>query len=429
MDWFSLCLSGFTIAAQGMLHLVFSARLTGKRCGTRQAVLYLCLLFAIEALASSQMDAACWELLALYGVLRLALGCRRSVSCAAAVLAVCICRLSYGIIASIESLTLSRAVGTKLLYPLIFLAELLALALCLCCCGLVLRFLSLAGETPYLGVLLPPGLFLSVAELYILRTAYSTVSLPAEPGDLRLLAVQLLGLAALLSTLYAYRQVCRGLRSQAAASLAQAVRAQKIYVDEARVRDEKTRAFRHDIKNHLSVLDGLLRAGQLNEARSYLEKLEAAAGALSPPVQTGSPAVDVLLGEKLELARAAGIRTEIALPRDCGAEDFDLCVIFANALDNAIQACREVQGERTIQVQGRRQGDFYLLAFENTCVPGPLPPMGVGLSNVRAIAGKYQGDVLREKTDGRFRLHVLLNISIQPEDRSEQKPCNPAGMD
>mgnify|MGYP002508826411 CR=1 FL=1 len=44
------------------------------------------------------------------------------------------------------------------------------------------------------------------------------------------------------------------------------------------------KSFRHDIKNHLSVLDGLLRGGKLEEGREYLKKLEAVSEALSRPV-------------------------------------------------------------------------------------------------------------------------------------------------
>lgn len=60
---------------------------------------------------------------------------------------------------------------------------------------------------------------------------------------------------------------------------------------------------------------------------------------------------------------------------------------------------------------GRRQGDFYLLEFENTCSGGPLPPAGTGLANIRSVAEKYRGAVLTEKEEGRFSLNVLLNIS------------------
>lgn len=92
-------------------------------------------------------------------------------------------------------------------------------------------------------------------------------------------------------------------------------------------------------------------------------------------------------------------------------DDFDLCVLFANALDNAIAACRSSDGDKMIRISAERQGDFCLLTFVNTCSDAPLPPAGTGLSNIRAVAEKYRGAVLSEQSGGLFRLSVLLNVS------------------
>ena len=112
----------------------------------------------------------------------------------------------------------------------------------------------------------------------------------------------------------------------------------------------------------------------------------------------------------------------LLLPRPCGIDDLDLCVIFANALDNAINVCRSIEGVKSIRISGERQGDFYMLAFENTCSDEPLPPAGTGLSNIKAITEKYCGAMLTEKSKQQFSLSVLLNTSLQPESISNQKP-------
>lgn len=107
-----------------------------------------------------------------------------------------------------------------------------------------------------------------------------------------------------------YRHLCQGFRAQAALqSLTQAAHAQKVYITEARTRCEQTKSFRHDIKNHLSLLNGLRRRGKLEESREYLKKLETVSESLSFPYQTGNPVVDILLGEKLGLAKE--IATEV----------------------------------------------------------------------------------------------------------------------
>lgn len=425
VDYFSLCLDGLCLGGQSVLHMIFTCRLTGKRQKPWHFALYFSLLCVLELTFSRLCPGGGIVpigagVLALYGVSRLALGNRRPVSWLAAVLAFYISQLSFGVVNSLESVVFPRFVGCPLLYPLLLAALALFFALCAGCYAAALRLLDRPqdGQTPYIGLLLLPGLFFFAAQLYILRTSYSVVSvnLPAEeiPRHAALLFLQAMGLAALLCTLYAYRCLCRGFQAQAALqSLTQAAQAQKTYIAEARLRDERTAAFRHDVKNHLSVLSGLLGGGRLEEGRAYLKRLEGISAALSFPYQTGNPVVDILLGEKLGLAEAEGIGAEVSLclPAPWGVDDLDLCVIAANALDNAVSACRSVQGERRIRVSGERQGDFYLLVFENSCPDGPLPPPGTGLSNIKAAAEKYRGAMLAEQKDGRFSLSVLLNIS------------------
>ena len=414
----SLCL----FVGHGIMHTVFVGRLTGKRPKVRHFAAYFLLLGLIQLISYSLDLGGTLPIgagvLALYGLSRFGLGNQQSVSWLAAVLAFYISQLSFGIINSVEAALFPRFIGSPLLYLLLFAAQLLFLVLCAGCYYAVLKLLTWNedSQTPYIGLLLFPGLFFFAAELYILQTAYSffapTVSLEEVGKHGTLLLLQVMGLAALLCTLYAYRHLCQGFQAQAELrSLTQAAQAQKVYIAEAQARYEQTKSFRHDVKNHLSVLDGLLRSGKPEEGRAYLKKLEAASEALSFPCRTGSPVVDVLLGEKLGLAKEIEAEVSLVLPRPCGIDDFDLCVLFANALDNAIAACREIAGAKAIRISGKQQGDFYMLTFENTCSDGPLPPAGTGLSNIRAVAEKYRGAVLTEKKEGRFYLSVLLNSS------------------
>ena len=424
MDYFALFLDSLCLlVGHGVMHMVFISRLTRKKLKKWYFAAYFLLLGMIQLISDRlALDGTlpvAVGVLALYGLSRYGMGNQRSVSWLAAVLSYYISQLSFGIINSVEAALFPRFIGSPLFYLLFLAAQLLFFVLCAGCYYAVLKLLAWTedSQTPYIGLLLFPGLFFFAAELYILQTAYSffapTVSLEEVGKHSTLLLLQVMGLAALLCTLYAYRRLCQGLQARAALqSLTQAAQAQKVYIAEAQARYERTRAFRHDIKNHLAVLDGLLRNGAPEEGRAYLKKLEAASEALSLPCRTGCPVVDILLEEKLGLAKDIAAEVSLTLPRSCGIDDLDLCVLFANALDNAVAACRSGGGAKAIRVSGSRQGDFYLLAFENTCPEDPLPPAGTGLSNIRAVAEKYHGAVLAEKTGGRFSLSVLLNLSV-----------------
>ena len=429
MDYFALFLDGICLLGQGVMHILFVSRLTGKKLRPLHFAVYLLLLTALQLVSvrlslSGTLSIAA-GVLELYAVSRFWMENQPSVSWLSAVLAFYVSQLSFGIINSVEAALFPRFIGNPLLYPLLLAAQVLFFALCFGCYYAVRKFLAWTedSQTPYIGLLLFPGLFFFAAELYILQTAYSfftpIVSLEEVGKHSTLLLLQVMGLAALLCTLYAYRHLCQGFQAQAELqSLTQAAQAQKIYIAEAQARYEQTKSFRHDIKNHLSVLDGLLRSGKPEEGREYLKKLETVSESLSFPYQTGNPVVDILLGEKLGLAKEIAAEVSLILPKPCGIDDFDLCVLFANALDNAIAACRGSTGEKVIRISGKQHGDFYMLTFENTCSDDPLPPAGTGLSNIEAVAEKYRGAVLREKSGRQFCLSVLLNVPANPPFRS-----------
>ena len=423
MDYFVLFLDSFClVVGHGVMHMVFISRLTGKKQKLWCFAAYILLLGVVQLvsirLSLSGTLSIVVGVLALYVISRFGMGNGQSVSWLAAVLAFYISQLSFGIINSVEAALFPRFIGSPLLYLLLLAAQILFLMLCAGCYYAVLKLLTWTedSQTPYIGLLLFPGLFFFAAELYILQTAYSffapVISLEEVGKHGTLLLLQVMGLAALLCTLYAYRQLCKGFQAQAELqSLTQAARAQKVYITEAQARYEQTKSFRHDIKNHLSVLDGLLKNGTLEEGRDYLRKLETVSEALSFPYQTGNPVVDILLGEKLGLAKEIAAEVSLVLPKPCGIDDFDLCVLFANALDNAITACRANDGAKAIRIGGKRQGDFYMLTFENTCSNKPVPPAGTGLSNIKAVAEKYHGALMTEKNGRQYYLSVLLNLS------------------
>ena len=422
MDYFNLFMDGLCLMGQGVTHIFFVSRLTGRKRKLWHFAAYLLLLGALQ-LVSARLSLGgvlpvCVGVLALFSISRFGMKNHPSMSWLSAVLAFYVSQLSFGIINSMEAALFPRFIGSPLLYLLLFAAQVLFFGLCVCCDCAVVKLLAWHEErrTPYIGLLLFPGLFFFAAELYILQSAYSfvapTISLEEAGKHSTLLLLQVMGLAALLCTLYAYRHLCQGFQAQAALqSLTQAAQAQKVYITEAQARYEQTKSFRHDIKNHLSVLDGLLRCGKLEAGRAYLNKLETVSESLSFPYQTGNPVVDMLLGEKLGLAKEIAAEVSLVLPKPCGIDDFDLCVLFANALDNAIAACRAIDGTKAIRISGKQQGDFYMLTFENTCPDGPLPPAGTGVSNIQAVAEKYHGALMAEKNERQYCLSVLLNLS------------------
>jgi len=241
----------------------------------------------------------------------------------------------------------------------------------------------------------------------------------------QLLAMHLLGLLSLFCILFFFKKLQQNFRLSTELSLfKQEEHSLNQYVEEAKTRYDRTKSLRHDIRNHIAVVKDLLRSGKLEEAVSYVEDLDDMAEKMSFPVSTNNPVVDILLGNKLGIAKSMGISVDcsLLLPYPCNIRDIDICIVLANALDNAIQACKRLDTgmEKQIYVSGRMQGDFIMMEMLNSFRGKGAFKKGTGLSNVKKVAEKYDGAMSIETRENVFILHVLFVIPRHPDDSTQQ---------
>ena len=208
--------------------------------------------------------------------------------------------------------------------------------------------------------------------------------------------MHLLGLLSLFCILFSYKKLQQNFRHSTEISLLkEEEHSLNQYVEEAKARYDRTKSFRHDIRNHIAVVKNLLQSGKLEEAVSYMEDLDDMAEKMSFPCSTNNPVVDILVGNKLGIAKSMGIDVDCShlLPYPCSLRDIDICIVLSNALDNAIQAAKRLDAgmEKYIHVSGRIQGDFLMMEIENSFPGKGGFKKGTGLSNVNAVAEKYGG--------------------------------------
>lgn len=188
----------------------------------------------------------------------------------------------------------------------------------------------------------------------------------------------------------------------------------KRWAEDVKKRYDKTKAFRHDLKNHMIVLAGLLRRGDTQGAKEYLAEIKAVSEDFSARFQTGRAAADVVINDKLSNAEKKGIKVDcqLKIPR-CDISDSDLCIILANAVDNANHACDNIDSNaRFVEVKGFLRENFFLIEVKNS-FDGKKFKKGTGLRNIEATVNKYNGSVSISCTENVFTLGVLLNISQQ----------------
>lgn len=426
---------------QPFLELHFWGRFSDRRVKAWHYAVYIFISFIISEIELKLHPASFSQLFlalrtaVLWGMGTGLLRCPAAVSLLSAIVAKTVTLLSAGIIASVTFLTASVSVsaffGKALIGGIVFglIGQLFTVMLIIASYQVILRKFKWKGALPnqYLTVFFLPFLLVLVIEQYIFNQVYGNeviiegaeIIKPAA-NHLQMLFIQLFACFSLFSALYACRRLTEEYSNRTRLLLLERETAvQRGYLEESRARYEQTRSFRHDIKHHLLTLSGLLEKGEHEKAKEYLGKLESVTEAFSFPCNTGNLVVDTVLGSKLSVARQNGIQVEctVKIPSPCIVDDLDLCILFSNAVDNAIHACSKLEsGKRFIRISGRKKGDFFLLEFVNSCQFDGTYKKGIGMNNMEVVSEKYHGAVTAKKEGNCFCLNVLLVISRHLDD-------------
>ena len=209
----------------------------------------------------------------------------------------------------------------------------------------------------------------------------------------------------------------------------QQVKAMKKRLEEAENFYGSIRRVRHEMKNHMANIKGLAGAGEYGEIEDYVRRMDETMQELEYKYVTGNPVTDVIINDKCRRAEKAGIRFEADFQYGGEIPVFDLGIILNNLLDNAIEACEKLeQGEGFIRLMLKRKKQFLLLEVENSfdgavpirkgslflattkqnVLPDIVTEHGIGLENVRDVAGRYFGGVnIKVKRDV-FHVTVML---------------------
>lgn len=134
--------------------------------------------------------------------------------------------------------------------------------------------------------------------------------------------------------------------------------------------------------------------------------------------------INILLEDKEQIAHKYGITFTAVLdiPENLTISPTALCSVFANLLDNALEAAEQIEsGEKWISVKATVIAGFLVLKVENTCQPADNrrnprkifkkktgEVHGIGLHIVKRTAEKYGGRLTTEEKNGVFCAIVFM---------------------
>lgn len=171
----------------------------------------------------------------------------------------------------------------------------------------------------------------------------------------------------------------------------------------------------HDFKNHLNVLSSLTENNP--NAQEYIRQLQEDFRSKDKKIQSGNHIVDAIVSHEMAAAKEQNIAfsAEIHLTTDLSLSDTEICVVLANQLDNAIEACLLLPPEkRKIRLEiGQKQGFTFFKVINSAAVNpfdknGELISLkknaghGLGVRNIRETLRRHGGTLVQDYQDHIF---------------------------
>ena len=166
------------------------------------------------------------------------------------------------------------------------------------------------------------------------------------------------------------------------------------------------RSLRHDMNNHLGILQNFLEIHAYQDASDYLRSILTDLKIANQYVFTENQMLSVLLNTKISRATALQIPIDTTIMvHKIPLEDKDLCAIIGNLLDNAIEAAEKAE-QPAISFSMQREENCLIIRCDNSFFDTPIfengalitskqnkTLHGIGTQNIRSAAERYGGTV------------------------------------
>lgn len=184
---------------------------------------------------------------------------------------------------------------------------------------------------------------------------------------------------------------------------------------------EDMKEVRHDLRQHLRVLEAYLEREDLEGLRHYLRSYERELPADIHGTFTQNFALNAVCTHFAEEARKYGIDYDVTLdvPERLPISEPEVCALLGNLLENAVDACRQVPSTPFIKARGLWENGHLVLTVDNACGQAPVwegerlrstrrEGLGTGTWVVRRTAERGGGTAEFSYKDGVFYASVLL---------------------
>lgn len=199
---------------------------------------------------------------------------------------------------------------------------------------------------------------------------------------------------------------------------------QKQHYFEIKDRIEESRKTFHDFRHNLLLIRSYAEEGSNGKITEFVDRYIESGRGMSDIIVCRNDTVNAILSYYIKIAGREQIRIDVLadLPEKLIFSDSDLCVIFGNLMENAVEACRRTECDRHISVRAKNINNSTVIAVDNS-FDGNIRLLGntflsskrsrqegIGIPTVRAAANKYGGNAVFEADykNGIFKASVIL---------------------
>ena len=183
-----------------------------------------------------------------------------------------------------------------------------------------------------------------------------------------------------------------------------------------------TREARHDLRQHLNIIDHYLQSGEQDALRNYINQYRKYLPPDTQHTYCKNYAVNTIVCYYAEEARREQIdfKVDLHIPEVLSVPEPELCAIIGNLLENSLDACRELHDTAPfIHLRMKEENNQFILAIDNNCKKAPMEQdgrflsskhsgFGTGTSSVKNIAERYHGTAQFRYENEMFYASVLL---------------------
>jgi sensor histidine kinase regulating citrate/malate metabolism len=197
----------------------------------------------------------------------------------------------------------------------------------------------------------------------------------------------------------------------------------KVHYQEMKEMSRKFSILHHDFKHHVKVVDELLQADNMKEAKQYLMEFKEQIPEGDFNYYCYNQTMNALLSSYAKRCKEFDIqyKVRIELPETLHISDYDICTILGNLLENAFEASRKIEVGREIEIaiktnamrltiMAKNRFDGVVISKKDGEMASSKKDGGLGLPGIRAVVDAYDGHVTTEWSETHFTVYVMLNF-------------------